>query len=123
LDDIPAVRVDKDQIQQALINIILNAIDATGSGGLVSVSTKFVSSDEIVEIVISDTGKGIVNDDIYKIYDPFFTTKESGTGLGLAITHGIVKQHGGVIKAESKPGQGTTFVIKIPVNKGNKNGD
>jgi len=123
LDDVPAVRVDKDQIQQALINIILNAIDATGPGGLVSVSTKFVSSDEIVEIVISDTGKGIVNDDIYKIYDPFFTTKESGTGLGLAITHGIVKQHGGVIKAESKPAQGTTFVIKIPVNKGNKNGD
>ena len=117
---IPNIRVDKDQIQQALINIILNAIDATDPGGRVTVSTRHLSSDEVVEITICDTGKGISDEEIYKIYDPFFTTKESGTGLGLAITHGIISQHGGVIKAKSKPNQGTTFTIRIPINKGNK---
>jgi two-component system NtrC family sensor kinase len=77
----------------------------------------------VVEIAISDTGSGISDEEIHKIYDPFFTTKDSGTGLGLAITHGIVTRHGGVIKAKSKPGQGTTFTIRIPVDKGNNNDD
>lgn len=122
-EDIPDVRADKDQIQQALINIILNAIDATEPGGVVTVSTRHLPSDETVEIAINDTGGGISDEEIYKIYDPFFTTKDSGTGLGLAITHGIVTRHGGVIKAESKPAQGTTFTIRIPVDKGNSNDD
>lgn len=119
--DMPDVRVDKDQMQQALINIILNAVDATEAGGVVTVSTRHLASNEAVEIAISDTGTGISDEDIFKIYDPFFTTKESGTGLGLAITHGIVTRHGGVIKAKSEAAQGTTFSIKIPVNKGNNN--
>jgi two-component system NtrC family sensor kinase len=121
--DIPDVRADKDQIQQALINIILNAIDATDPGGVVTVSTIHLPSDEAIEVAISDTGSGISDEEIHKIYDPFFTTKDSGTGLGLAITHGIVTRHGGVIKAKSKPGQGTTFTIRIPVDKGNNNDD
>jgi PAS domain S-box-containing protein len=119
--NMPDVRVDKDQIQQALINIILNAIDATEPGGCVTVSTKHLPSDEMIEIDISDTGCGITDEELFKIYDPFFTTKDSGTGLGLAITHGIIKRHGGVIKAKSEPGAGTTFSIKIPVDKGNNN--
>jgi len=122
-EDIPDVRVDKDQIQQALINVIMNAVDATDSGGVVAVSTIYLPSDEVVEIAISDTGNGISDEEIHKIYDPFFTTKDSGTGLGLAITHGIVARHGGVIKAKSKPAQGTTFTIRIPVDKGNNNDD
>jgi two-component system, NtrC family, sensor kinase len=119
--DMPDVRVDKDQMQQALINIILNAIDATEAGGCVTVSTRHLPSDDMVEVDISDTGSGIPDENIFKIYDPFFTTKDTGTGLGLAITHGIIKRHGGVIKAKSEPGQGTTFTIKIPVDQGNNN--
>jgi signal transduction histidine kinase len=119
--DMPHVRVDKDQIQQALINIILNAIDATDPGGSVTVSTRYLAADEMVETVITDTGKGISDEEIFKIYDPFFTTKDSGTGLGLAITHGIVTGHGGTIKAKSEPGRGTSFSIKIPVDKRNNN--
>ncbi|MFC1813995.1 response regulator, partial [Thermodesulfobacteriota bacterium] len=77
--------------------------------------------DDAVEIRITDTGKGIDPDELDKIFDPFFTTRESGTGLGLAITHGIVTQHGGGIDVKSKMGQGTTFIIRLPVDKGNNN--
>jgi signal transduction histidine kinase len=101
----------------------MNAVDATDSGGIVAVSTRYLPSDEMVEVAISDTGNGISDEEIHKIYDPFFTTKDSGTGLGLAITHGIVTRHGGVIKAKSTPAQGTTFTIRIPVDKGNNNDD
>ncbi|MFH2220260.1 MAG: response regulator [Pseudomonadota bacterium] len=79
--------------------------------------------DDAVEIRVSDTGKGISPEEMNKIFDPFFTTKESGTGLGLAITHGIVIQNGGGIDVKSKPGQGTTFIIRLPVNKGNRDDD
>jgi len=118
--EIPDIHVDKDQIQQALINLILNAAEATNPGGTVTVSSVFNFSDEVVEVAIRDSGKGIAEEVLDKIFDPFFTTKESGTGLGLAITHGIVKRHGGTIDVESKPGHDTTITIKLPVNKGNK---
>jgi signal transduction histidine kinase len=69
--------------------------------------------DEVVAIAISDTGKGIPSENIEKIFDPFFTTRESGTGLGLAISHGIIEGHGGSIDVKSKPGNGTTFSIRL----------
>ncbi len=119
--DIPAINIDKDQMQQVLINLILNAMQATDSGGKISVSTNFIPEDEVVEIVISDTGKGIPSENIEKIFDPFFTTRESGTGLGLAIAHGIVDRHGGNIVVISDQGKGTTFLIQLPANQINQN--
>jgi len=122
-ENIPRTPVDKDQIQQALINLILNALDATESGGKISVSSKFISSDKRVEIAISDTGKGIDEEVENKIFEPFFTTKEGGTGLGLAITHGIIQRHDGTINVKNRQTQGVTFTISLPINKGNQNGD
>jgi PAS domain S-box-containing protein len=116
--DPPFINMDKDQIEQALINLILNAIEATAPGGKVTVGTRFVPGAESVELTISDSGKGISEEDMGKIFDPFFTTRESGTGLGLAITHGIIEQHGGMIEVDSKVGQGTRFTIKMPCNQG-----
>jgi signal transduction histidine kinase len=120
-EDIPAINVDKDQMQQVFINFILNAMQAADSGGKISVFTTFIPEDEVVEIAISDTGKGIPTENIEKIFDPFFTTRESGTGLGLAIAHGIVERHGGSIDVKSKPGSGTTFTIRLSVNQRNQN--
>jgi signal transduction histidine kinase len=121
-DNLPLINLDKDQIQQALINLLLNALASTDSGGVITISTAFYPLDEAVEIAVNDTGEGIPGDKIDKIFDPFFTTRESGTGLGLAITHGIIERHGGSIDVKSKTGHGTTFTIRIPVNPGNEDG-
>ncbi|MCK5165648.1 MAG: PAS domain-containing protein, partial [Desulfobacula sp.] len=120
-DNLPLIRVDKDQIQQALINLSLNAIEATGPGGSVTFATRFLSEPGMVEILVNDTGCGISNKNLDNIFDPFFTTKKNGTGLGLAITHGIIEQHGGIITVNSKPEQGTHFSIKLPLATGDEN--
>jgi PAS domain S-box-containing protein len=117
-EDLPLINMDKDQIEQALINLILNGIEATDPGGKVTVSTSFSRENQRVELTVSDSGKGISDEDMGKIFDPFFTTRESGTGLGLAITHGIVEQHGGTIEVDSKLSQGTRFTIKLPLDQG-----
>ncbi len=115
--DVPLVKIDKDQMQQALINLLMNAIEATPPGGEVSLTTRFLPTEEMVEISITDTGKGIDPDKAGKIFEPFFTTRDDGTGLGLAITHGIIEQHGGTITFDSEPGQGTSFHIRLPRDK------
>ncbi len=120
-ENIPDINVDKDQMQQVFINLILNAMQATDSGGKITVSTAFIAENDSVEIAISDTGKGISVENIEKIFDPFFTTRETGTGLGLAIAHGIIERHGGRIDVKSTPGQGTTFTIRLSINQRNQN--
>jgi PAS domain S-box-containing protein len=115
-EEVPKLLLDKEQIQQALINLILNATDATDPGGKITISTNFLSDDHFVDIKVSDTGKGIAAEVVDKIFEPFFTTREIGTGLGLAITHGIIGRHGGDIRVQSQPGQGTTFTIRLPHN-------
>lgn len=110
---IPELMCDKGQIEQAFINLILNAVEATGEGGTIMVVTSH--DQNAARIKISDTGQGIDTDQIDRIFEPFFTTKESGTGLGLSITHGIVEQHGGTITVESSKGQGACFTIRLPV--------
>ena len=119
-EKVPKLLLDKEQIQQALINLILNATDATDPGGKITVSTAFSPGNQFVNIKVSDTGKGIAAEVVDKIFEPFFTTREIGTGLGLAITHGIIGRHGGDIRVQSRPGQGTTFTIRLPHNQGNQ---
>jgi two-component system NtrC family sensor kinase len=120
-EDLPATNMDKDQLEQALINLLLNAIEVTDPGGKVTISTKFVPETDTIELEVCDTGEGISEENMARIFDPFFTTKEGGTGLGLAITHGIIEQHGGTIEAKSKLGQGTSFTVGFPLNHGDNN--
>jgi anti-sigma regulatory factor (Ser/Thr protein kinase)/PAS domain-containing protein len=116
--NLPEINMDKAQIEQALINLALNAIEATGPGGKITINSRFASKADMVEITVSDTGKGISEEDVDRIFEPFYTTSESGTGLGLAITHGIIEQHGGTVEVESKMGQGTSFIIRLPLDNG-----
>jgi two-component system, NtrC family, sensor kinase len=120
-DQLPRANLDKDQIQQCLINLALNSIEATDAGGEIRFTSRMIPEKEAIEVTISDTGRGIPENALDRVFEPFFTTKESGTGLGLAITHGIVQQHGGSIDVESMPGEGTTFRIYLPIFKGEGN--
>ncbi|MBI4681412.1 MAG: HAMP domain-containing protein [Nitrospirae bacterium] len=103
---------DRHLIEQVFINLFSNAVDAMEGSGLLDIGINTV--DTAVQIKISDTGKGIMRDDITRIFDPFFTTKEKGTGLGLAIVYSIIKKHNGKIKVYSEPNKGTAFTIILP---------
>jgi signal transduction histidine kinase len=116
-EQIPDMYFDKGQIEQAVINLILNAVEATSQGGRITITTHCCDDKDYAHLTISDTGEGISKQDRDKIFDPFFTTKDAGTGLGLAITHGIIEQHGGQIDVDSQKGEGTRFTIKLPINK------
>jgi len=120
-EHLPMINIDKDQIQQCLINLALNGIEATDPGGKIRFTSRLVPENEEIEITVSDTGRGISENALDRIFEPFFTTKESGIGLGLAITHGIIQQHGGSIDVESNPVEGTTFTIRLPIPIGEGN--
>ena len=119
-ENLPYIYIDKDQIQQAVINLTLNAIEATHSGGKVILETRDKSAQERIEVSVWDSGIGIVSENLSKIFDPFFTTKANGTGLGLAITHGTIEQHGGSIEARSTVGKGTEFIVRLPISQGDE---
>jgi signal transduction histidine kinase len=138
------ITVDKEQIKQVLMNLLLNAVQAVEGEGRIDVCTAFVweqakDSDRLrlrgkkraalvavgendkvrqFEIRISDTGCGISEDDLKHLFNPFFTTKPEGTGLGLAISHVIVQEHNGTLDAESEPGRGATFTLRLPATDG-----
>lgn len=115
--DLPRVSIDPDRFSQCLLNLHLNAIQAMGEGGVLTIRSLRGENREI-KVEISDTGKGIDPDDLKRIFDPYFTTKPSGTGLGLAIVHKIVEAHQGRIEVDSVPDRGTTFIISVPVYSG-----
>jgi len=118
--DLPMVVVDPSQMQQVFLNLIINAAEAMEEGGKLTLVTRLNSTENSIEISIADTGHGIPEEYFDKLFDPFFTTKEvgHGTGLGLAISYGITKEHGGEISVESKVGEGSTFLIRLPLGKG-----
>ncbi|MDQ7795180.1 MAG: ATP-binding protein, partial [Spirochaetia bacterium] len=111
--DLPDVMIDRKYLKQALLNIVKNAIAAMPEGGTLTISVS-VRNDELL-IAVSDTGIGIPEELLAKIFEPYFTTKESGTGLGLTITFKIIKEHNGEITVESSPGIGSTFTIHLPI--------
>ncbi len=113
-EDLPAIRGNSGKLQQVFLNLFINARDAMGAGGTLNVRSWNVSG--IAHIEVSDTGQGIPQEHLARIYDPFFTTKgpKKGTGLGLSITYGIVHEHEGVIEVDSTVGQGTLFRLEFP---------
>ena len=120
--DLRSVNMDRNQFQSVLLNILINALDATKPGDSITLSTSNSpvvneAGQQGIEISIADTGCGIPPEHLNKLFDPFFTTKEvgHGTGLGLAVTLGIVQRHGGTISVDSEVGKGTTFTIWVPL--------
>ena len=121
--NLPRVWIDREQMKQVFMNLILNAIQAMGEGGSIFISTRLTSRNDtghagqFVQVEVRDTGVGIPPENIEHIFDPFFTSKEEGSGLGLSISHQIVQEHGGYVTVESKVGVGTTFFINLPIGK------
>lgn len=114
-DSIPEFYFDPEQIKQVLLNILRNAIQSLNEKeGAVTIKSRYVSAQEI-EMQISDTGSGVRRDMLENIFNPFFSTRPDGTGLGLAITQQIINDHGGLIRAESELGEGTTFYLTLPL--------
>jgi len=123
--DLPTIILDRSQFQGVLMNLVINALDATEQGGEISLSTgkcPFEDKPEKkgIEIVIKDNGCGIPPEHLERLFTPFFTTKEvgQGTGLGLAVSFGIIQRHGGMIEVQSEVGKGSTFRIWLPVDGG-----
>ncbi len=116
LSYIPSILLDRNQIKQAFLNIFKNSIEAMPKGGSIYIST-FLRRDRL-EIGIKDEGVGIPEDRLYRIFEPYFTTKEKGSGLGLMITYRIIKAHGGEIKMKSKVGEGTEITVILPLKRG-----
>jgi two-component system NtrC family sensor kinase len=118
-DELPPVVADRSQLQQVFINIILNAVDAMDSKGILTLKTAISEGEPFIKVSISDTGQGIKKGDRSRLFEPFFTTKEVGvgTGLGLAICYSIIQKHQGVIEVESEIGKGSTFTVKLPLMK------
>jgi len=115
-EDLPHVRCDPNQIEQVVLAMVINSIDAMPQGGNLWITTRQTSA-TTVELSIRDDGTGISDEHLAHIFEPFYTTKESGgSGLGLAISQNIVERHGGSIAVSSKLGQGTTFTILLPVD-------
>ncbi len=116
---LPLIHGDDAQLRQALIALLMNAIDATAPGGSIRVSTRRDGEDEVT-LSVADNGAGIPAEDLDKIFNPFFTTKPvgQGTGLGLAMCHGIVASHGGDLRVESKVGSGTRMSLVFPITSG-----
>ena len=117
-DHLPQVHVDSSQIEQVLINLFINAIQAMPEGGDLFVKGGYDPKSDNLILEVRDTGVGIQKEILPNIFDPFFTTKSTkGTGLGLSVSYGIIRQHHGDIAVESEEGQGTKFIIKLPAMK------
>ncbi len=116
--DLPVVYVDPDKMQQAMLGLLINAVQAVGAGGRIEIRTRFKPHGSrnggIALVEVQDNGVGISEDNLAKIFDPFFTTKHQGTGLGLSIVREIARQHGGSLLVVSTKGKGTTFTLRVP---------
>jgi two-component system, NtrC family, sensor kinase len=108
------LQCDAGGIQQIFVALIINSIDATSPGGKITVKTEYMKEKDQIRIIVTDNGKGIPEDAIPHIFEPFFSTKEKSTGLGLSVVYGVVEQHNGTIDVASKVNQGTTFTIILP---------
>jgi signal transduction histidine kinase len=116
------INADPEQLKEVLVNLIVNACEAIVRGGLITINEKEGNDaylGRVVILEISDNGPGIPESFISKVMEPFFTTKEEGTGLGLSIVARIIEEHKGRIDIRSKEGEGTTFIINLPITENN----
>jgi two-component system NtrC family sensor kinase len=117
-EDLPHILVDSNQLSQVLMNLLINAAEATPDGGRITISASKLTSAESIEIRVSDTGCGIPPDILPHVFEPFFTTKPGrGTGLGLSISSTYVRRNKGEIRIDSVLNQGTTVTIKLPLRQ------
>jgi two-component system sensor histidine kinase HydH len=117
LEPLPSVAADSAQLTQALVNLVINAIQAVGRDGRVEVTAALEQSEGALNIAVRDTGPGIPADKQPAIFEPFFTTKPEGSGLGLWIVEQIVTAHGGTVEAANAPGGGAVFSVHLPLSK------
>jgi signal transduction histidine kinase len=115
--DLPLLKLDRQRIHEALWNLVTNAFQSMPKGGMVELGARANKDKTQVIIQISDTGGGIPAENLGKIFDYYFTTKEKGMGLGLPLAHKIIQEHGGTIEVESTAGKGTIFRITLPIPK------
>jgi len=113
-DELPTVEGDAEQLQQVLLNLTLNAIQAMPDGGRVVLAAHVEKDACVIEVV--DQGEAVEAENLDKIFDPFYTTKPTGTGLGLAVAHQIITGHHGTLEARRNPERGMTFVIRLPLD-------
>ena len=113
----PPLLVDGNQIQQVILNLVNNAVDALPQGGDIFIETRLNTEAKSIEVVFEDNGIGISSEDQNRVFAPFFTTKEpgKGTGLGLSICNNVISAHNGKIVLESRIGNGTRFVVSLPI--------
>ncbi len=118
---LPVIGIDPHQMEQVVVNLLINAMDAMPEGGQLELSTGIEENGRGTDslkkalITIKDAGVGIPQKNIQSIFDPFFSTKETGTGLGLPISQGIVESHDGLLRIRSKEDEGTTVIIELPI--------
>ena len=120
---LPPITIDREQMKQVALNLLLNAIQAMPEGGRLRLGGQIPEDNQWVQLSIQDSGVGIPPEDMSKLFDPFFTTKEGGIGLGLSIAHRIIDQHHGRIEVKSTPGKGTLFTIWLPMDQRKKDAD
>jgi len=111
--DLPLIKMDPERLTQAFINIMKNGMEAMDQGGILYIKIKSIK--EGVEVIISDSGPGIPPEQMEKIFNYYYTTKEKGVGLGLPIAHRIIESHGGQLKIESRVGSGTEVTVTLPI--------
>ncbi len=117
IDELPPTKIDKDEMKKALLNILRNGIEATPSGKKMWIEAKEEKEKKEINLKIKDSGEGIPKENMSKVFQPYFTTKQKGSGLGLAIAYRIVSDHRGKIEIQSQEGKGTTFIIRLPLTE------
>ncbi|OGP53596.1 MAG: hypothetical protein A2162_02795 [Deltaproteobacteria bacterium RBG_13_52_11b] len=120
---LPQTILDREQMKQVILNLLLNALQAMPGGGRLRLSGQVLEDNRWIQLSVQDTGVGIPAEDMNKLFDPFFSTKEGGVGLGLSIAHRIIDQHRGKIQMESTPGQGTLFTLWLPISQKEDDGN
>lgn len=117
IERLPHIEIDKEEMKKAILNILRNGVEATPSGGKMCVEAKEKEKQGEIHLTIKDSGSGISKENLPRIFQPYFSTKKKGAGLGLAIAYRIVSDHKGKIEVQSQEGKGTTFIIRLPLNR------